>query len=143
MSKNLKLKTLTCAHRKVYESFFCIQSTSWSCCCLSSTFCLGFTLYFILGNNAILHHEYKNKLKNKNTLSGSSPWAATGGMDQKLIVWDLQHSLPRCTCDHEVSLDSVLSSASLSSLFYSIMCGCVCINVYVWSKLAFGNILDS
>lgn len=33
---------------------------------------------------------------------GSSPWAATGSMDQKLIIWDLQHSSPRSTCDHEV-----------------------------------------
>ncbi|XP_062029462.1 uncharacterized protein LOC133745414 [Rosa rugosa] len=24
-----------------------------------------------------------------------------GGMDNKLIIWDLQHSLPRSTCDHE------------------------------------------
>lgn len=32
----------------------------------------------------------------------SFPWAATGGMDNKLIIWDLQHSLPRSTCDHEV-----------------------------------------
>ncbi|KAL2542212.1 transducin family protein/WD-40 repeat family protein [Abeliophyllum distichum] len=31
----------------------------------------------------------------------SSPWAATGSMDKKLIIWDLQHSSPRCTCDHE------------------------------------------
>lgn len=33
---------------------------------------------------------------------GSTPWAATGGMDQKLIIWDLQHSSPRCSFDHEV-----------------------------------------
>ncbi|KAK0577198.1 hypothetical protein LWI29_029454 [Acer saccharum] len=31
----------------------------------------------------------------------SSPWAATGSMDKKLIIWDLQHSSPRSTCDHE------------------------------------------
>ncbi|KAK3230334.1 hypothetical protein Dsin_002215 [Dipteronia sinensis] len=31
----------------------------------------------------------------------SPPWAATGSMDQKLIIWDLQHSSPRSTCDHE------------------------------------------
>lgn len=36
----------------------------------------------------------------------SFPWAATGGMDQKLIIWDLQHSAVRCTCDHEVRTDS-------------------------------------
>ncbi|XP_073125393.1 uncharacterized protein [Henckelia pumila] len=32
---------------------------------------------------------------------GGYPMAATGGMDNKLIIWDLQHSSPRCTCDHE------------------------------------------
>ncbi|WP_407803814.1 hypothetical protein, partial [Staphylococcus aureus] len=34
-------------------------------------------------------------------LAPSFPWAATGGMDNKLIIWDLQHSLPRSICDHE------------------------------------------
>ncbi|RRT52050.1 hypothetical protein B296_00029121 [Ensete ventricosum] len=33
----------------------------------------------------------------------SSPWAATGSMDQKLIIWDLQRSSVRCACDHEVN----------------------------------------
>lgn len=35
-------------------------------------------------------------------LNCSSPWAATGGMDQKLIIWDLRQSTPRSTCEHEV-----------------------------------------
>ena len=35
-------------------------------------------------------------------LNCSSPWAATGGMDQKLIIWDPQQSTPRSTCQHEV-----------------------------------------
>ncbi|RZC43924.1 hypothetical protein C5167_036870 [Papaver somniferum] len=34
-------------------------------------------------------------------LSPSHPFAATGGLDQKLIIWDLQQSIVRCTCDHE------------------------------------------
>ncbi|CDY53819.1 BnaAnng12850D [Brassica napus] len=28
--------------------------------------------------------------------------AATGGMDKKLVIWDLQHSTPRFICDHAV-----------------------------------------
>ncbi|KAF9597353.1 hypothetical protein IFM89_017256 [Coptis chinensis] len=34
-------------------------------------------------------------------LSQSFQWVATGSMDQKLIIWDLQHSAARCTCEHE------------------------------------------
>lgn len=40
--------------------------------------------------------------------SSSSPWAATGGMDQKLIVWDLQHLSSRCTCEHEEGVTCLL-----------------------------------
>ncbi|XP_047341322.1 angio-associated migratory cell protein [Impatiens glandulifera] len=34
-------------------------------------------------------------------LAPSVPWAATGGLDKKLIIWDLQHSSSRCVCEHE------------------------------------------
>ncbi|CAA6662070.1 unnamed protein product [Spirodela intermedia] len=34
-------------------------------------------------------------------LSSSHPWLATAGMDQKLLIWDLQRSSQRCSCDHE------------------------------------------
>lgn len=34
-------------------------------------------------------------------LSSSHPWLATAGMDQKLLIWDLQRSSLRCSCDHE------------------------------------------
>ncbi|XVE85998.1 hypothetical protein DITRI_Ditri18aG0000800 [Diplodiscus trichospermus] len=33
----------------------------------------------------------------------SMPWAATGGRDMKLIIWDLPQSSPRCICYHKVS----------------------------------------
>ncbi|KAI3846099.1 hypothetical protein MKW98_015468 [Papaver atlanticum] len=29
------------------------------------------------------------------------PFAATGVLDQKLIIWDLERSTARCSCDHE------------------------------------------
>lgn len=41
-------------------------------------------------------------------LFDSNPWAATGSMDQKLIIWDLQHSSARSTCEHEVNYFSVI-----------------------------------
>ncbi|XP_004496393.1 uncharacterized protein [Cicer arietinum] len=31
----------------------------------------------------------------------SGSWAAIGGMDPKMIIWDLEHSLARSTCEHE------------------------------------------
>lgn len=49
-------------------------------------------------------------------MCGSSPWAATGGMDKKLIIWDLQHSLPRCTCEHEVCLSFILQKIDIFSV---------------------------
>ncbi|KAG4990621.1 hypothetical protein JHK87_024078 [Glycine soja] len=33
--------------------------------------------------------------------SPSDSLAAIGGMDQRLVVWDIQHFLSRATCDHE------------------------------------------
>ncbi|XP_009104890.2 angio-associated migratory cell protein isoform X2 [Brassica rapa] len=32
--------------------------------------------------------------------SATIPMAATGGMDKKLVIWDLQHSTPRFICEH-------------------------------------------
>lgn len=50
----------------------------------------------------------------------SAPWAATGSMDQKLIIWDLQHSLARCTCEHEVrlQLNSTFNTIIIITKFY-------------------------
>lgn len=39
-------------------------------------------------------------------VDGSVPWVATGGEDQKLVIWDLQHSASRGICNHEVVLVS-------------------------------------
>lgn len=57
-------------------------------------------------------------------LEGNSRWAATGSMDHKLIVWDIQHSLPRCTCEHEVCwgllkyMTNVLNTSGWKRKFY-------------------------
>ncbi|KAE9457446.1 hypothetical protein RHGRI_016866 [Rhododendron griersonianum] len=53
-------------------------------------------------------------------------------MDQKLIVWDLQHSLPRCTCEHE---EGVACLSWLGSSKY-VATGCVDGKVRVWDSLS-------
>ncbi|XP_077250951.1 uncharacterized protein LOC143890236 [Tasmannia lanceolata] len=67
-------------------------------------------------------------------LSLSFPWAATGSMDQKLIIWDLQHSSPRCTCDHEEGV-SCLTWLGTSNF---VAAGCIDGKVRVWDSLS-GN----
>ncbi|XP_017230497.1 uncharacterized protein LOC108205181 isoform X2 [Daucus carota subsp. sativus] len=65
-------------------------------------------------------------------LEGNSRWAATGSMDHKLIVWDIQHSLPRCTCEHE---DGVTCLLWLGASRF-IASGCVDGKIRIWDSLS-------
>ncbi|KAL8106938.1 hypothetical protein AgCh_023657 [Apium graveolens] len=65
-------------------------------------------------------------------LEGDSRWAATGSMDHKLIVWDIQHSSPRCTCEHE---DGVTCLLWLGASRF-IASGCVDGKVRIWDSLS-------
>ncbi|RWR89054.1 angio-associated migratory cell protein [Cinnamomum micranthum f. kanehirae] len=65
-------------------------------------------------------------------ITPSFPWVATGGLDQKLIIWDLQHSSPRCTCEHEEVVTCLLW---LGASQY-IATGCVDGKVRVWDSLS-------
>jgi len=60
----------------------------------------------------------------------SWPWAASGSMDQKLIIWDLQHSCVHCTCDHEEGVTCLLWLGT--SRF--IATGCAGGKVRVWDS---------
>ncbi|PKA57774.1 Dynein assembly factor with WDR repeat domains 1 [Apostasia shenzhenica] len=66
--------------------------------------------------------------------SPSFPWAATGSLDQKMIIWDLQRSSPRCICDHE---DGVTCLLWLGQTRY-VATGCVDGKVRIWDSLSGG-----
>ncbi|KAJ8559904.1 hypothetical protein K7X08_003962 [Anisodus acutangulus] len=62
--------------------------------------------------------------------SVSGPWAATGGMDNKLIIWDLHQSSPLSTCEHE---DGVLCLLWVGKSSY-VATGCVDGKVRLWDS---------
>ncbi|CAI9105508.1 OLC1v1004439C1 [Oldenlandia corymbosa var. corymbosa] len=64
--------------------------------------------------------------------SSSSQWAATGGRDQKLVVWDLHNLNSRCICEHEgvvVCLTWLGASRYLAT-------GCDDGKVQIWDSLS-------
>ncbi|KAF5191570.1 Wd repeat-containing protein [Thalictrum thalictroides] len=65
-------------------------------------------------------------------LAQSFQWAATGSMDHRLIIWDLQHSSVRLTCEHE---DGVTCLAWLGSSS-RVATGCMDGRVRVWDSLS-------
>ncbi|TKY51494.1 Angio-associated migratory cell protein [Spatholobus suberectus] len=63
-------------------------------------------------------------------LSSVDSWAAIGRKDKKLIIWDIEHSLPRDTCEHE---DGVTCLAWLSAS-YVVATGCMDGKVRLWDS---------
>ncbi|KAF1882374.1 hypothetical protein Lal_00039021 [Lupinus albus] len=59
----------------------------------------------------------------------SDSWAAIGGMDKKLVIWDIEHSLSRGTCDHE---DGVTCLTWLGA--WHVATGSVDGNVRLWDS---------
>nr|XP_009614879.1 angio-associated migratory cell protein-like [Nicotiana tomentosiformis] len=62
--------------------------------------------------------------------SASAPWASTGGLDNNLIIWDLQHSSPRSICKHA---DGVTCLLWLGQSTY-VATGCVGGKVRIWDS---------
>ncbi|KAL5218288.1 hypothetical protein ABZP36_018972 [Zizania latifolia] len=65
-------------------------------------------------------------------ISPSYNWVATGGMDQKLIIWDLARQSIRCTCNHD---EGVTSLAWLGSSRF-VASGCIDGMVRIWDSLS-------
>ncbi|XP_054822976.1 uncharacterized protein LOC129321280 [Prosopis cineraria] len=59
----------------------------------------------------------------------SDSWVAAGSMDNKLVIWDIEHSLTRSTCDHEEGVTCL----SWLGAFY-VVTGCVDGIVRVWDS---------
>ncbi|KAF6149298.1 hypothetical protein GIB67_026154 [Kingdonia uniflora] len=70
--------------------------------------------------------------------STSYPWAATGSMDKKLIIWDLQRSVPRCTCEHKEGEEEGEGVTCLIWLGLSqyVATGTTGGKVYLWDSLS-------
>ncbi|CAN7086577.1 unnamed protein product [Brassica oleracea var. botrytis] len=63
--------------------------------------------------------------------SATIPMAATGGMDKKLVIWDLQHSTPRFICEHAEGVTCVSWIGTSKYL----ATGCADGTVSVWDSL--------
>ncbi|KAK7246441.1 hypothetical protein RIF29_41309 [Crotalaria pallida] len=59
----------------------------------------------------------------------SNSWAAIGGMDRTMVIWDIEHSLSRGTCEHE---DGVTCLGWLGAWY--VATGCVDGNVRLWDS---------
>ncbi|XP_057752696.1 uncharacterized protein LOC130970588 [Arachis stenosperma] len=59
----------------------------------------------------------------------SDSWAAIGSLDKKLVIWDIEHSLSRATCNHE---DGVTCLVWLDASYLAT--GCVDGKVRLWDS---------
>ncbi|RDX90165.1 Angio-associated migratory cell protein [Mucuna pruriens] len=80
----------------------------------------------VVDNNALASHSDSIECVG---FAPSDSWAAVGGMDKKLIIWDIEHLLPRGICEHE---DGVTCLAWLSASF--VATGCVDGKVRLWDS---------
>ncbi|KAL5139528.1 Angio-associated migratory cell protein [Glycine soja] len=80
----------------------------------------------VVDNNALASHSDSIECVG---FAPSGSWAAVGGMDKKLIIWDIEHLLPRGTCEHE---DGVSCLAWLGASY--VASGCVDGKVRLWDS---------
>ncbi|KAG4984035.1 hypothetical protein JHK87_028784 [Glycine soja] len=80
----------------------------------------------VVDNNALASHSDSIECVG---FAASGSWAAVGGMDKKLIIWDIEHLLPRGTCEHE---DGVSCLAWLGASY--VASGCVDGKVRLWDS---------
>ncbi|KAJ1409816.1 WD40/YVTN repeat-like-containing domain superfamily [Sesbania bispinosa] len=80
----------------------------------------------VIDNNALASHSDSVECVG---FAPSVSWAAVGGMDKKLIIWDIEHLLPRGTCEHE---DGVTCLAWLGASY--VATGCMDGKVRLWDS---------
>ncbi|TKY51495.1 Angio-associated migratory cell protein [Spatholobus suberectus] len=80
----------------------------------------------VVDNNALASHSDSIECVG---FAPSGSWAAVGGLDKKLIIWDIEHLLPRGTCEHE---GEVTCLAWLGASY--VATGCVDGKVRLWDS---------
>ncbi|XP_020231713.1 angio-associated migratory cell protein [Cajanus cajan] len=113
------------------EGLTCLTINSTSTLALSgskdgSVHIVNITTGNVVDNNALASHSDSIECVG---FAPSGSWAAVGGMDKNLIIWDIEHLLPRGTCEHE---DGVTCLAWLGASY--VATGCVDGKVRVWDS---------
>ncbi|KAK7357133.1 hypothetical protein VNO80_16416 [Phaseolus coccineus] len=113
------------------EGLTCLTINSTSTLALSgskdgSVHIVNITTGRVVDNNALAPHSDSIECVG---FAPSGSWAAVGGMDKKLIIWDIEHLIPRGTCEHE---DGVTCLAWLGASY--VATGCVDGKVRLWDS---------
>ncbi|KAG2401716.1 hypothetical protein LR48_Vigan02g196300 [Vigna angularis] len=113
------------------EGLTCLTINSTSTLALSgskdgSVHIVNITTGRVVDNNALAPHSDSIECVG---FSPSDSWAAVGSMDKKLIIWDIEHLIPRATCEHE---DGVTCLTWLGASY--VATGCVDGKVRLWDS---------
>ncbi|KAK7343791.1 hypothetical protein VNO77_12826 [Canavalia gladiata] len=113
------------------EGLTCLAINSTSMLALTgskdgSVHIVNITTGRVVDNNALASHSDSIECVG---FAPSDSWAAVGSMDKKLIIWDIEHFLPRGTCEHE---DGVTCLTWLGASY--VATGCVDGKVRLWDS---------
>ncbi|XP_027366203.1 angio-associated migratory cell protein [Abrus precatorius] len=113
------------------EGLTCLAINSTSTLALTgskdgSVHIVNITTGRVVDNNALASHTDSIECVG---FAPSDSWAASGGMDKKLMIWDIEHFLPRGTCEHE---EGVTCLAWLGASY--VATGCVDGKVRLWDS---------
>ncbi|KAK7279747.1 hypothetical protein RJT34_24804 [Clitoria ternatea] len=80
----------------------------------------------VVDNNAVTPHSDSIECVG---FAPRDSWAAIGSLDKRLVIWDIEHFIPRSTCEHE---DGVTCLTWLSAS--NVATGCADGKVRVWDS---------